>query len=49
MPKVKFEPTIQAFERAKTVHVLDRAVTLIDSINYLVGLILINSKRNRFT
>jgi hypothetical protein len=29
MPLVGFEPTIPAFERAKTVHVLDRAATLI--------------------
>jgi hypothetical protein len=31
MPRVGFEPTIQVFERAKTVHALDRAVTLIGS------------------
>jgi hypothetical protein len=29
MPWVGFEPTIPAFERAKTVHALDRAVTVI--------------------
>jgi hypothetical protein len=29
MPSVGFEPTISAFERAKTVHVLDRAATVI--------------------
>jgi hypothetical protein len=29
MPRVGFEPTIPVFERAKTVHVLDRAVTVI--------------------
>jgi hypothetical protein len=29
MPWVRFEPTIPAFERAKTVHVLDRAATVI--------------------
>jgi hypothetical protein len=28
MPRVGFEPTIPAFERAKTVHALDRAATL---------------------
>jgi hypothetical protein len=28
MPRVGFEPTIPAFERAKTVHVLDRAETV---------------------
>jgi hypothetical protein len=29
MPWVGFEPTIPAFERAKTVHVLDRAANVI--------------------
>jgi FAD synthase len=29
MLRVGFEPTIQAFERAKTVHTLDRAATVI--------------------
>jgi hypothetical protein len=29
MPLVGFEPTIPVFERAKTVHVLDRAATVI--------------------
>jgi hypothetical protein len=29
MPRVGFEPTIPAFERANTVHALDRAVTVI--------------------
>jgi hypothetical protein len=29
MPEVVFEPTIPVFERAKTVHVLHRAVTVI--------------------
>jgi hypothetical protein len=33
MPCVGFEPTIPAFERAKTVHVLDRVDTVIDSLN----------------
>jgi hypothetical protein len=27
MPRVEFEPTIRAFERAKAVHALDRAAT----------------------
>jgi hypothetical protein len=31
MPRVGFEPTIPEFERAKTVHALDRAATVIDS------------------
>jgi hypothetical protein len=29
MPRVGFEPTIPVFERAKTVHALDRAATVI--------------------
>jgi hypothetical protein len=29
MPRVEFEPTISAFERAKTVHALDRAAPVI--------------------
>jgi hypothetical protein len=29
MPRVELEPTIPVFERAKTVHVLDRAATVI--------------------
>jgi hypothetical protein len=32
MPWVGFEPTISAFERAKTVHAIDRAATVIGSI-----------------
>jgi hypothetical protein len=28
MPRVEFEPTILAFEEAKTVHALDRAATV---------------------
>jgi hypothetical protein len=31
MPLVGFEPTIPLFKRAKTVHALDRAVTVIGS------------------
>jgi hypothetical protein len=34
MPRVGFEPMIPVFERAKTVHVLDRAVTVIGSHVY---------------
>jgi hypothetical protein len=30
MPRVEFELTIPAFKRAKTVHALDRAATVID-------------------
>jgi hypothetical protein len=29
MPRVGFEPTTRVFERAKTVHALDRAATVI--------------------
>jgi hypothetical protein len=32
MPREGFEPTIPVFERAKTVHALDRAATEIDSL-----------------
>jgi hypothetical protein len=32
MPLVGFEPTVPVFERAKTVHVLDRAATVIGEI-----------------
>jgi hypothetical protein len=32
MPRVGFESTIPVFERAKTVHALDRAATVIGSV-----------------
>jgi hypothetical protein len=32
MPSVGFEPTIPAFERAKTVHALDSAATVIGTL-----------------
>jgi hypothetical protein len=32
MARVEFEPTTLVFERAKTVHVLDRAATVIGKI-----------------
>jgi uncharacterized membrane protein len=37
MPRVGFEPTTPAFERAKIVHALDRAATVIgvDLVTYL--------------
>jgi hypothetical protein len=38
MPRVGFEPTIQVLERAKTVHALDGAATVIGC--------LISSRRN---
>jgi hypothetical protein len=34
MPRVGFEPTIPVFERAKTVHELDFAATVIDDVSY---------------
>jgi hypothetical protein len=36
MPGVGFELTIPVFERAKTVHALDRAVTVIDTTAYRI-------------
>jgi hypothetical protein len=33
LPRVEFEPTIPPFMRAKTVHALDRAATVIGHIN----------------
>jgi hypothetical protein len=35
MPRVGFEPTIPALERAKTVHALDRAANVIGPEYYL--------------
>jgi hypothetical protein len=34
MPQVGFQPTIPVFERAKTVHALDRAATVIGSAGF---------------
>jgi hypothetical protein len=34
MPRAGFEPTIAAFERAKTVHTLDRAAAMIGTEVY---------------
>jgi hypothetical protein len=34
MPCVGFEPTIPVFERARTVHALDRALTVIGGVLY---------------
>jgi hypothetical protein len=39
MPRVEFEPTIPVFERAKTVHALDRAATVIGRTPSSTGLI----------
>jgi hypothetical protein len=35
MPQVRFEPTIPVFERAKTVHALDRAATVIGHLSII--------------
>jgi hypothetical protein len=37
MPLVAFEPTTPVFERAKTVHALDRAATVIGNIRYHIS------------
>jgi hypothetical protein len=37
VPCVGLEPTIPAFERAKTVHALDRAATVIGNNEYVTG------------
>jgi hypothetical protein len=34
MPEVGFKPTIPVFERAKTVHALDRAATVIGNAQF---------------
>jgi hypothetical protein len=34
MPQMGFEPTIPVFERAKTVHALDRAVTVLGKVTH---------------
>jgi hypothetical protein len=36
MPQVGFEPTVLVFERAKTVHALDRVVTVIGVTGRLI-------------
>jgi hypothetical protein len=36
MTRVGFKPTTPAFKRAKTVHVLDRAATVIGIIYYII-------------
>jgi hypothetical protein len=38
MTRVEFEPTITVFERAKTVHALDRAATVIGFSKVLYSL-----------
>jgi hypothetical protein len=46
MPQVGFEPTITAFERAKTVHALDRAATVIGTLR--CGLLTINEQETTY-
>jgi hypothetical protein len=40
MPRVGFEPTIPVFERAKTVHALDGAATVIGSLSPIASFLL---------
>jgi hypothetical protein len=50
MPHVVFEPTIPAFERAKTVHALDRATTVMglnDLVKGKIIRVLIDLQRSR--
>jgi membrane glycosyltransferase len=35
MPRVGSEPTTPVFERAKAIHALDRAATVIGAMNYV--------------
>jgi hypothetical protein len=50
MPRVRFEPTIPVFERAKTLHAVDRAATVIGAkykiwyINYLISIVFVGRK-----
>jgi hypothetical protein len=48
MPRVGFEPMIPAFERAKTVHALDRAVTVIGPIPSPISQMQLLSAQNIF-
>jgi hypothetical protein len=43
MPQVRFEPTIPVFERAMTVHALDRTATLIGTLRHYQLEMMINS------
>jgi hypothetical protein len=47
MPRVRFEPTTPAFEWAKIVHALDRAVTVI-GINYSATFSVVPNHRYEF-
>jgi hypothetical protein len=47
MPRVGFEPTISAFERAKTIHALDRAATGIgDNSKFRFGILVEGSRHD---
>jgi hypothetical protein len=46
MPRVGFEPTIPAFERAKAVHASDRAVTAIGPLQAYIRKIFLRSARS---
>jgi hypothetical protein len=48
MPQVGFEPTIPVFERAKTVHALDRAATVIGKLQRFISQLLTTLER-RYT
>jgi hypothetical protein len=50
MPQVRFEPTIPVFQRAKTVHALDRTASVIDTLIFVyisfsayIGLVFYNA------
>jgi hypothetical protein len=49
MPRVGFEPTIPMFERAKTVHALDRAFTVIGYFKLMARRTLFCMRRTRFS
>jgi hypothetical protein len=48
MPRVRFEPTIPVFERAKAVHASDRMVTVIDGENDRLQKCLLNFRIDIF-
>jgi hypothetical protein len=49
MPPVGFEPTISALKRAKTVHALDRAVTVIGIMPYSLVKINVSEEHAAYT
>jgi hypothetical protein len=44
MPQAGFHPTISVFERAKTVHVLDRAATVISRLMTIEQFIILDTE-----